>query len=146
MHHMATVPHRARRYGYRLKRRFREDPFSIIVLYAILFSLFFMAFAFRGLLFTMFVKPLGVVNPAPSNNEQSTTPPATTDATNTSASTTTPTNTTTTQTSSGTYTVKNGDTLSSIAADLKIDWHEIATLNNLQSPYSLSNGQVIKLP
>jgi len=45
-----------------------------------------------------------------------------------------------------TYTVKSGDTLAQIGIQLGIDYSTIATLNNLQSPYSLEVGQVLKIP
>ncbi|MDD5731854.1 MAG: LysM peptidoglycan-binding domain-containing protein [Patescibacteria group bacterium] len=48
--------------------------------------------------------------------------------------------------SGNTYTVKSGETLAGIGADLGIDYKTIATLNNLQSPYNLEVGQVLKLP
>lgn len=47
------------------------------------------------------------------------------------------------------YTVKKGDTLSSIAASQYSDatkWHAIATANNIRDPKSLKVGQVLKLP
>lgn len=45
------------------------------------------------------------------------------------------------------YTVKKGDTLSSIASKLKIKggWKKLATLNKIRDPRSLKVGQVIKL-
>lgn len=46
----------------------------------------------------------------------------------------------------GTYVVKQGDFLSGIAAALGYDWHELATLNGLAEPYTLSVGQVLQLP
>lgn len=44
-----------------------------------------------------------------------------------------------------TYTVKAGDTLAGIGADLGIDYKTIATLNNIQAPYNLEVGQVLKI-
>jgi lysozyme len=46
--------------------------------------------------------------------------------------------------SANTYTVKGGDTLAGIGATLGIDYKTIATLNNLQPPYNLEIGQVLK--
>ena len=133
------MSHRTRRYGYRLKQRFREDPFSVIVLYALFFSAIFLIFAFRGLIATMFIKPIGIINPG---THQFNTVPS-------------PDNTTTDSTgnqstlklqSTGTYTVKSGDTLAGVAADLKLDWKDLATLNHIEAPYSLSVGQELQLP
>jgi LysM repeat protein len=46
--------------------------------------------------------------------------------------------------SENTYTVKAGDTLAQIGATLGIDYKTIAALNNLQAPYNLEVGQVLK--
>ncbi|MEZ4210251.1 MAG: LysM domain-containing protein [Patescibacteria group bacterium] len=133
---MTRMQHRARRYGYRMKRRFRQDPFSTIVLYSILLGLFFTAFAFRGMLFTMFVKPIGIINPS---NDSVKPEPVETDATG-------QTGEAVTFKSSGTYIVKPGDTLSIIAGELNLDWKELAEFNDLKPPYSLNVGDELKLP
>lgn len=44
-----------------------------------------------------------------------------------------------------TYTVKSGDTLAQIGAELGIDYKKIAELNGLQAPYNLEIGQVLKI-
>jgi LysM repeat protein len=44
------------------------------------------------------------------------------------------------------YTVKSGDTLAGIGIQLGIDYATIAKLNNLQPPYALEVGQVLKIP
>jgi murein DD-endopeptidase MepM/ murein hydrolase activator NlpD len=44
------------------------------------------------------------------------------------------------------YTVKSGDTLSSIAATYSVNWQDIATANNLASPYVLTIGQALCVP
>lgn len=44
------------------------------------------------------------------------------------------------------YTVRQGDTLFNIAQNHNVSWVIIATLNNLQAPYSLKPGTVIKIP
>lgn len=53
-------------------------------------------------------------------------------------------------TASGTtYTVKDGDTLSSIAARVLGNvalWQKLATLNSIRDPRSLTPGQVLLLP
>jgi murein DD-endopeptidase MepM/ murein hydrolase activator NlpD len=44
------------------------------------------------------------------------------------------------------YTVKSGDTLSSIAASYSVNWQDIASANNLASPYVLTIGQALCVP
>ncbi len=134
------LPHKARRYGYKLKKRFREDPFSVIVLYSVLLSFVFLLFAFRGLIATVFVKPIGIVNPAIQNliNSENKQEEETVEST--------PSNDTINLKSTGTYTVKSGDTLYSIAQALDIEWQKLAEINNLKEPYSLNVGQELKLP
>lgn len=48
--------------------------------------------------------------------------------------------------SQGTYTVQKGDYLSLIARKLNINWVDIAKLNNMQWPYTLYSGNILKLP
>ncbi|MFF5973755.1 LysM peptidoglycan-binding domain-containing protein [Streptomyces sp. NPDC012769] len=45
-----------------------------------------------------------------------------------------------------TYTVKRGDTLSKIGQVLGIQWQDIASLNGLRSPYTITPGQALRLP
>lgn len=42
--------------------------------------------------------------------------------------------------------VKKGETLFSIAKNYNISWTTLATINNLQSPFSVSNEQELKVP
>lgn len=51
-----------------------------------------------------------------------------------------------TPTDGTTYTVKAGDTLADIGLSLGIDYTEIAKLNNIEPPYTLEVGQVLKIP
>lgn len=44
------------------------------------------------------------------------------------------------------YVVKAGDTLSSIGQQAGLDWTVIAEANNLKPPYTLTPGQVLKVP
>lgn len=46
---------------------------------------------------------------------------------------------------SGTYTVVRGDTLSAIGKRFGIPWLKLAELNNLEPPYKIEVGQVLKL-
>jgi LysM repeat protein len=45
-----------------------------------------------------------------------------------------------------TYTVESGDTLYAIGIKLGVDWSEIAEINDIEPPYSLSTGQELKIP
>ncbi|MET7939643.1 LysM peptidoglycan-binding domain-containing protein [Streptomyces sp. NPDC005302] len=47
--------------------------------------------------------------------------------------------------SASTYTVKAGDTLSSIGTKTGVKWETLASLNSLKSPYTIKVGQVLKL-
>lgn len=47
--------------------------------------------------------------------------------------------------SAKTYTVKSGDTLSEIGAELGIDWKDIAAKNGISAPYTIYPGQVLKV-
>lgn len=44
------------------------------------------------------------------------------------------------------YTVKSGDTLSSIAAKYGVSWQSIATANGIYSPYTIYPGEVLTIP
>lgn len=133
---MAQIPHKARRYGYRIKQRFREDPFSTLVLYALFFGAIFLIFAFRGLIATIFIKPIGIINPGSQPAVES----SLDESSNLTGSDKIPLK------STGIYTVKSGDTLYGIADALEVDWEELAAINEVGPPYSLSVGQELKLP
>ena len=45
-----------------------------------------------------------------------------------------------------TYTVVGGDTLSGIAANHQVDWHNLATYNHIDRPNLIYSGQVICIP
>ena len=45
-----------------------------------------------------------------------------------------------------TYKVKSGDTLSKIGTKLGVNWKDIASLNNIKSPYTIKVGQTLKIP
>ncbi len=45
-----------------------------------------------------------------------------------------------------TYTVEADDTLYTIGIKLKVDWEDIAEVNNLERPYTLSPGQKLNIP
>ncbi len=44
------------------------------------------------------------------------------------------------------YEVKKGETLFAIAQEFNHSWTTIATLNNLEAPFTLKPGQVLKIP
>ena len=49
-------------------------------------------------------------------------------------------------TSTSTYTVVKGDTLSGIGKKLNVAWKDIASANNIKSPYIIKVGQVLTIP
>ncbi len=51
-----------------------------------------------------------------------------------------------TKTKTVNYAVQRGDTLFNIAANHGIDWSVVATMNNLEAPYALKPGQILKIP
>ena len=59
---------------------------------------------------------------------------------------TAPTTTTTTAPTYGTYTVKGGDNLSTIAAQFGMNYFELAQLNGIVNPDALSVGMVLRVP
>ena len=44
------------------------------------------------------------------------------------------------------YTIVNGDTLFDIAQNHSVNWQLLATINNLNPPYTLKPGTILKLP
>lgn len=44
------------------------------------------------------------------------------------------------------YTIEVGDTLYSIGLKLKVNWEDIAQINNLERPYNLKPGEKLKIP
>lgn len=134
---MSRINKTARRYAYRVRHKYRQDPFAFIVLWALFFSAIFLIFAFRGLIATSFMTEIGVdgatAHPdlAPAEESMSTT---------TEDASPPPTG------SGETYTVAGDDTLYGIGLELGKDWQKIAELNNIEPPYSLSVGQVLQLP
>lgn len=50
------------------------------------------------------------------------------------------------QPSADSYTVQRGDHLMKIARELELNWQDLATLNELTSPYLILPGQVLRLP
>lgn len=145
---------RFNRYGrhaaYRMKQKYREDPFAFMVLWALFFSAIFLVFAFRGLIAVQFMRKVNVDPNAHLRVEDLTN--TTTDQTNSAtvaplSGQTLATPATNSVVPSGeTYIVKDGDTLYVIGQQKGKDWKAIAELNDLQPPYSLSVGQELKLP
>jgi LysM repeat protein len=70
---------------------------------------------------------------------------ATTSSTSTTTKVSSVTKTATTSASS-TYTVVKGDTLSGIGTKLGVAWKDIATANNIKSPYTIKVGQKLTIP
>ena len=44
------------------------------------------------------------------------------------------------------YTVAKGDTLSQIGTELCVNWKDIAEINGIKDPYTITVGQVLKIP
>ncbi len=44
------------------------------------------------------------------------------------------------------YKVQKGDTLFDISQKFNIDWITLATLNNIQSPFAVKQGQTLNIP
>ena len=135
---MAQFPHKARRYGYKIKHRFRQEPFSFVILWALFFSAILLIFAFRGLIATMFIRTSGIVNP----NIETVVESVVDEDENVEVSSAGAIK----LKSTGTYTVQPNDTLFGIAVEVGSTTQEMAMLNDLEPPYSLSVGQELKLP
>lgn len=140
---MSRIKKQARQYAYRMGRKYRQDPFAFIILWALFFSAIFLIFAFRGLIAANFIKKIDIDNSfivsdentldvVEENNDE---PDANNDAEIQKP-----------QVSGDTYTVQSGDTLYAVSLELDKDWQEIASLNDIEPPYSLSVGQVLQLP
>ena len=57
----------SRKYKYRMKQKYQEDPFAFIVLWSLFFSAVFMIFAFRGLIAATFMSKIDVSNEITQN-------------------------------------------------------------------------------
>jgi len=49
-----------RKYKYRMRQKYQEDPFAFIVLWSLFFSAVFLIFAFRGLIAATFMPKIDV--------------------------------------------------------------------------------------
>ena len=147
---MLNVKRHSQRYTHQMKRKYQQDPFAFIVLWALFFSAIFLVFAFRGLIAVQFMRKINVdpnahlrvedlSNFATDQSNPATVVPSVSPTTNT------PTDNPVVP-SGETYTVKDGDTLYAVGQQLGKDWKKIAELNGLEPPYSLDIGQTIKLP
>lgn len=56
-----------RKYKYRMRQKYQEDPFAFIVLWSLFFSAVFLIFAFRGLIAATFMSKIDVSNETPDN-------------------------------------------------------------------------------
>ena len=120
-----------------MQYKYRQDPFAFMILLALFFSTIFLIFAFRGLIATSFMKKIDLddsITPVESNLEEE-------DIDDSSV-----TSDTEESENKDTYIVEGGDTLFYIGIKLDKDYKEIAKLNNIDPPYSLSVGQELILP
>jgi len=67
-----NLKRKLRFYRYHLKRTLRGDSFWTLVIWLVFLSLFFLIFAFRGLIATLFIKPVGIANPVGTQTTEST--------------------------------------------------------------------------
>ena len=142
-----NVRRHGQHYARQMKRKYQEDPFAFMVLWALFFSAIFLVFAFRGLIAVQFMRKINVdPNAHLRSDELLIDSPTDQSSSAESPSVTTQTTSADTTQSGNTYTVKDGDTLYAIAQQLGKDWKKMAEVNGLEPPYSLSVGQTIKLP
>jgi len=143
---MSRLKHYRQHYTHQMKRKYQEDPFAFLVLWAMFFSAIFLIFAFRGLIAVQFMRKVDVDPNAHLKTEEPISN-TTTDQSNLNKTETPVDSSATADVTSGeTYTVKDGDTLYVVGQQLGKDWKQIAQLNGLEPPYSLKVGQTIKLP
>lgn len=57
----------SRKYKYRMKQKYQEDPFAFLVLWSLFFSAVFLIFAFRGLIAATFMHKIDVSNESIQN-------------------------------------------------------------------------------
>lgn len=57
---MNNVKRYSRRYVYKMRHKYRQDPFAFIILWVLFFSAIFLVFAFRGLIATSFMKKIDI--------------------------------------------------------------------------------------
>jgi len=132
---MSIVKRQARRYAYKMRYKYKQDPFAFLVLWVLFFSAVFLVFAFRGVIAATFVKKIDIdrsISQVESTEKFKETVPVDDNSEVTF--------------SGDTYTVEGGDTLYGIGLKLDLDYKEIAELNSIDPPYSLSVGQELKLP
>jgi hypothetical protein len=115
-----------KKFGRHIKGRYSEDPYATLVLYGLFLGVFFLIFAFRGLIGAIFLPEVGIDKNAPVVK--------------------TDTQTQATQTQETTYTVQKDDTIYSIGAKFAVAWTKIAEANSLDAPYDLKSGQELKIP
>src|SRR4030042_4031489 len=105
---MSKLEQYSRRYAYKVRHKYRQDPFAFMVLWALFFSAIFLIFAFRGLIAVTFMREIdtGTSTSAPAVTEEIAADEGTTE--NAPASTTPLSDI---QASGDPYTVKSGDSL-----------------------------------
>ena len=141
---MNKIKKYSRRYAYKMRHKYRRDPFAFIVLWVLFFSAIFLIFSFRGLIAVSFMKKVDIdqskviteeiIDGESIDNELSS---SVDEVENKGRDI---------QFSGDTYTVQAGDSLYGIGLELGKDWQEIAYLNEIEPPYNLNVGQVLKLP
>ena len=57
---MNNIRRSGRRYAYRMRHKYKQDPFAFIILWVLFFSAIFLVFAFRGLIAISFMKKVDI--------------------------------------------------------------------------------------
>lgn len=57
---MNNIRRSGRRYAYKMRYKYKQDPFAFIVLWVLFFSTIFLVFAFRGLIAVSFMKKMDI--------------------------------------------------------------------------------------
>ncbi|MBU1082883.1 hypothetical protein KKE14_00340 [Patescibacteria group bacterium] len=68
---MGKVSKYGRRYAYKVRHKYRQDPFAFLILWALFLSAIFLIFAFRGLIAVNFMKKIDL-SPVASEDLSST--------------------------------------------------------------------------
>jgi len=64
---MSRLEKLGRKYKYRVRQKYQEDPFAFIILWSLFFSAVFLIFAFRGLIATTFMHKIDISNESIQN-------------------------------------------------------------------------------
>ena len=57
---MNNIRRSGRRYAYKMRYKYKQDPFAFVVLWVLFLSTIFLVFAFRGLIAVSFMKTIDI--------------------------------------------------------------------------------------